>query len=406
MEPCTRLDQVNLYDPDVWVDGVPHHMFDYLRANHPVYRHPMPDYPGAYWAVTRHADVVFMSKNPKLFSSAQGTNIEHYEGDALTMLQTLLINMDPPQHNKYRKLVRKGFTPRMVAAMERGVRAVTTKILDQIAHKGECDFVTDVAAELPLQVIVEMMGVPQEDRHMIFELSNRLIGFDDPEFTTSKEDGQMAAAQMYGYAHQLADKRRIEPMQDLVTVLLDAELDGEKLTEQEFDSFFLILNVAGNETTRNLTAHGMYNLMTHPDQQQRLADDPSLMSTTVEEMLRYSPPVSYFRRTATQDLELHGQQISKGDMLAMYYPSVNRDEDVFEDPHRFDITRSPNNHLSFGIGEHFCLGASLARLEIRVLFEEIMQRFPDMRLAGPVRRLRSNFLAGIKSMPVEFTPEH
>jgi cholest-4-en-3-one 26-monooxygenase len=262
-----------------------------------------------------------------------------------------------------------------------------------------------VAAELPLQVIIELLGVPLADCHRVFDWSNRLIGFDDPEFQTSMEDGKIAASELWAYANQLALERRQRPCEDLVSVLMQAEVDGERLSEMEFDSFFLLLSVAGNETTRNLIAGGMLALIEHPAERARLLADPVLLPRAVEEMLRWVSPVIHFRRTATRDTELRGQTIRAGQKVVLFYPSANRDDAVFPEPERFDVSRTPNEHLAFGIGEHFCLGASLARLEIRVMFEELLGRLPDMELAGPVRRLRSNFINGIKRMPVRFTPE-
>jgi cholest-4-en-3-one 26-monooxygenase len=287
------------------------------------------------------------------------------------------------------------------------VREIATNIIDSVASRGSCDFVTEVAAELPLQVIAEMVGVPHEERHKIFDWSNRLIGFDDPELTTSMEDGGQAAAQLFMYAHELAAQRRNEPRDDLVSVLVRAEVDGEVLSEPAFDAFFLLLVVAGNETTRNLISGAMQAFMEHPEQRQRLIDDPSQMTIAVEEMLRWVSPVMYFRRTAQRDTEIRGQKIREGEKVVMYYPSGNRDEDVFGNTAgTFDVTRSPNPHIAFGGGgHHFCLGASLARLEIRVMFEELFRRLPDIAPAGPANRLRSNFINGIKHLPVQFAPE-
>jgi cholest-4-en-3-one 26-monooxygenase len=279
-------------------------------------------------------------------------------------------------------------------------------IVDAVALKGECDFVTEIAAELPLRVIAEFLGVPQEDRFKVFELSNRLIGFDDPEFTHSFHDGKVAAMEMYLYAQQMAEQRRGRPGTDLTSVLLQGEVDGQHLSESEFNAFFLLLAVAGNETTRNLISGGMLALIEHPEQRARLLADMTLLPTAVEEMLRWVSPVMHFRRTATRDTEIRGQQIATGDKVVMFYPSANRDEEVFPDGDRFNVARTPNDHLAFGIGEHFCLGSNLARLEIRIIFEELLTRLPGMELAAPAERLRSNFISGIKRMPVRFTPEH
>jgi cholest-4-en-3-one 26-monooxygenase len=275
-----------------------------------------------------------------------------------------------------------------------------------VAARGECDFVTDIAAELPLQVILELMGVPVDDRHLIFEWSNRLIGFDDPDYQTTPEEGRAAATEMFMYANQLAVDRKRSPQRDVISTLLQAEMDGEALTETEFDAFFVLLSVAGNETTRNLISGGMLALIEHREERRKLQADSSLMGTAVDEMLRWVTPVMYFRRTVTKGTTIRGQRIREGDKVVMYYGSGNRDEDVFTDGDVFDVTRNPNPHITFGPGgAHFCLGASLARLEIRVMFEELLRRLPDIESAGPVRRLRSNFIAGIKQMPVRFTPE-
>jgi cholest-4-en-3-one 26-monooxygenase len=312
--------------------------------------------------------------------------------------------MDPPLHTKYRRLVNLGFSPKMVNRLEPAIRKMANEIIDRVAARGECDFVVDVAAELPLQVIVEMMGVPQEDRHRVFDWSNRMIGYDDPEYMTSMEDGHLAAMEMFQYAQELAESRRADPKDDLATVLTQAEVEGEKLTESQFNNFFLLLMVAGNETTRNTIGGGMLALCEHPDQRRRLLADRALMPTAVDEIIRWVAPVMAFVRTATRDLELHGQKVREGDRLTIWYPSANHDEDVFPDGDTFDVGRTPNDHLGFGIGPHFCLGANLARLEIRIMFEELLRRLPDIELAGPVSRLRSNFIGGFKHMPVRFTP--
>jgi cholest-4-en-3-one 26-monooxygenase len=397
--------EFDLYSPDTWRNGVPHEALTWLRREDPVHFHKEPEGPG-YWAITRHADIIRISKDPRTFSSWLGaTNIEDRETHDLAITRTLMVNMDPPHHGKYRRLVRSGFTPQRVATLEPHVRELAAEIIEKVASKGECDFVTEIAAELPLLVIAELMGVPIEDRHRIFDLTNRLIGFDDPEFQTSMEDGRIAAAEMWAYAQELGDLRRESPRDDLISTLVHAEVDGEGLSHQQFNNFFLLLAVAGNETTRNLMAGGMLTLMEHPDQRQRLLDDPGLIPTAVEELLRWVSPLIYFRRTATRDVELRGKKISEGEKVALYYTSANRDEEVFDEPFTFDVGRGDNHHLAFGIGEHVCVGAHLARLEARVMFEELLRRLPDMELAAPVKRLRSNFINGIKEMRVRFTPE-
>ncbi len=401
-----KLAEVDLISPDIFVEGVPHETFKLLRAQAPVFFHAEPQGPG-FWALTKYDDVVAVSMDSATFSSARrGTNIADPPNGALAVIQTMMLNMDPPRHTKHRRLVNKGFTPKMIHAMEPHVRQIATQIIDAVARKGECDFVMEVAAELPLQVIVEMMGVPVADRHQVFEWSNRMIGFDDPEYAASNEDGKLASLEMFAYANQLAVERRWLPRDDLVSVLMEAEVDGDKLTEGQFDAFFLLLAVAGNETTRNLISGGMLALMEHPQERARLQADASLMPTAVEEMLRWVTPVIYFRRTASRDTVIRGQTVREGDKVVMYYVSANRDEEAFAEADRFDVGRTPNDHVAFGAGgTHFCLGANLARLEIRILFEELLRRLPDMAPAGPVQRLRSNFISGIKHMPVRFTPE-
>ena len=395
----------DIFDPEIYVAGVPHDAFRVLRAERPVSFHPEPADGRGFWAITKYHDVVQISKDPGTFSSYKGgTNIPDYPPDSLDVIRMLMLNMDPPQHNKFRRLTSTGFTPRMIARMEEYIRRAARTIVDEVIESGQCDFVTKIAAELPLQVIADIMGVPQEDRHLVFDWSNRLIGFDDPEFQTSLEDAQVAAAEIWGYANNLAEGRKGQQGKDLVTVLVNAVIDGEQLTEMEFDAFFLLLAVAGNETTRNLISGGMLALFEHPQQRARLMADPTLIDTAVEEMLRWVTPVIHFRRTATRDVELRGEQIKEGDKVVLYYTSANRDEEVFTDPQVFDVGRTPNDHLAFGIGQHSCLGLNLARLEIKVMFEELLRRMPDLELDGKVRRLRSNFINGVKEIPVRFTP--
>ena len=400
-----RLSEVELHDPAVYERGVPHEAFRLLRAEAPVHFHHEPGGRG-FWVVSKYDDIVTVGKDPGRFSSHRGgTNIPDYPPEDLSTIQMLMLNMDPPQHNKFRRLVSQGFTPRMVGQLEKRIHDVTRGIIDKIADKGECDFVRTVAAELPLQVIAEILGIPLEDREKVFDWSNRLIGFDDPEFQTSLDDGKQAAFEMWQYANELGEGRKGQKGEDLVTVLLNAEVDGVGLTEMEFDAFFLLLSVAGNETTRNLISGGLLALLENPEQRKRLIADPSLIPSAVEEMLRWVTPVMYFRRTATRDTELRGVKIKENDKVCVYYTSANRDEDVFPDGDRFDVGRTPNEHLAFGVGQHFCLGTSLARLEIRAMFEELLRRLPDIELAGGVRRLRSNFINGYKQIPVRFTPE-
>jgi cholest-4-en-3-one 26-monooxygenase len=291
----------------------------------------------------------------------------------------------------------------MITRMEDHIRDLTNELLDSAIAKGECDFVVDVAAELPLLVIAELIGVPVEDRHKIFEWSNRMIGSEDPEYSIADEEVFAAQVEMFMYAGGLAEERRKEPRDDIMTALLNAEVDGDRMSDMDFNLFFMLLSVAGNETTRNAIAHGMDAFLDNPDQYRLLVEDPSRIDSATEEILRWASPVMYFRRNATEDVEIRGSQIKEGDKLSIWYVSANRDEEVFEDPFRFDIGRDPNPHIAFGGGgPHFCLGANLARMEIRVLFEELVKRVPRVESLGDADRLRSNFIAGIKHLPVRF----
>jgi cholest-4-en-3-one 26-monooxygenase len=399
--PPTSLDEIDLVNPDTFLEGRHHAFFRLLRKQAPVFRHPEPDGPG-FWALTRYEDVVQVSMDPVTFSSARkGVNIHDVPADGMALLSGMLLYQDPPKHTVYRRIVSKAFTPRVINALEPRVRKMAAGIIAAAAGKGSFDFVSEIAAELPLMVILEMLGVPVEDRRMVFDWSNKMIGFDDPEYAQGNETGREAAAQMFMYANSLAVSRKREPRDDVISTLVRAEVGGQALTETEFDAFFLLLAVAGNETTRNLISGGMLALIEHPEQRRRLLRDPSLVSTAVEEMLRWVSPVVYFRRTVTRDTQIRGVPIPEGDKVVMYYGSANRDEDVFESSETFDIARDPNPHVAFGPGgTHFCLGAGLARLEIRVMFEELLARLPAVELAGPVERLRSNFISGIKRMPV------
>jgi cholest-4-en-3-one 26-monooxygenase len=400
------LEDVNLADSGNFVAAVPHDMFEVLRREAPVWFHPGNDLVEGFWCIVKYADLVELSRDPGHASSELGGITLHDASDEdLELQRQMMLMMDPPKHTKLRKLVNKGFTPRMIGQLEEHIRDVARSIVDGVAKRGECDFVVDVAAELPLQVIVEMMGVPDEDRHKIFDWSNRLIGSEDPEYNVSRDEAIGAATEMFMYSTELAAAKREKPGDDIISTLLQAEVEGNRLTDTEFNLFFQLLSVAGNETTRNLISNGMHFLFEHPDQREKLAADRSLLPGAIDEMLRYASPVMYMRRTAPETFDLRGQTIRAGDKIALWYISANRDEDVFEDPHRFDVTRSPNEYVAFGGGgPHFCLGANLAKLEIRVMFEELLDRLPDIELAGDVQRLRSNFINGIKHMPVKFTP--
>jgi cholest-4-en-3-one 26-monooxygenase len=402
-----QLSDIDLLDRDRFTQGIPHEWFTFLRREAPVYHHPEPGGPG-FWVLTKYDDVVSVGRDGTTFSSQQSRGgVVLLEGptDGSQAFEggNLMLTMDAPEHTRYRKLVNHGFTPRRVAALEPHIRDLANGIIDEVIEAGECDFVVDVAAELPLQVIAEMVGVPHEDRHKLFEWSNRLVGSEDPEYIVTDTEIQAAQVEMFMYANELAAERRANPRDDIMTALLEAEVDGDRLTEMDFNLFFMLLTVAGNETTRNSISHGMQALLDHPAEYEALVKDPTLINPATEEILRWASPVMFFRRNVTTDTEIRGQQIKAGDKVSIWYVSANRDEDVFDDPFRFDIRRDPNDHVAFGGGgPHHCLGANLARMEIRVLFEELTRRVATVERAGPAELLRSNFIGGIKHLPVRF----
>ncbi len=399
------LDDIDLTDEDVWAERIPHDQFAFLRANAPVFRHPgntlgervIAD----FWAVTRHADVQTVNRDTTLFSSEQrGVMVSEPDEETSAQFRTML-DTDPPAHTRLRRLVNRGFTPRMVTRFEEHYAQLTAELLAKAVAQGTFDFVTDVAAELPLMAIAELLGVPVEDRHKLFDWSNKLVGNSDPEYVGSADDALTAATELYVYFNLLGEERRANPQDDIISKLI-TEVEGDALGPHEFETFCLLLTVAGNETTRNATSHGMHALLEHPEQMQKLRDNPELLDPAIEEILRWASPVIHFRRTATADCEVGGQAIAEGDALVMYYTSANRDEAVFDDPATFDITRDPNEHIAFGGGgAHHCLGANLARLELQIIFRELLRSTRSIELAGDVDRLRSNFINGIKHMPVE-----
>jgi cholest-4-en-3-one 26-monooxygenase len=400
------IEGIDLLDLDRFARGEHHEMFRRLRADDPVYWHPDPD-GGGFWNLTRHADVVMANRGYQHFSSARaGTMLWDYrsEGD---FSQSLMLNQDPPNHTRYRFLVNRGFTPRSIAALEAHLQLRARLIVDAVIERGSCDLVNDLTAELPLQAIAEMIGVPQADRSQLFDWTNRMIGADDPEFAADNPDEVMAASvELFAYVDGLAAQRAVEPQDDILTNLVTAEVEGDKLSQLEVDAFMLLLSVAGNETTRNTTVHGIHALLSNPDQLALLKSDfEGYLPTAMEEMLRWASPVLYFRRTAMHDTEIGGKAIKEGDRVLLWYISANRDEAEFDDPYTFDITRHPNRHVAFGGGgPHFCLGANLARLEMRLIFTEILTRLDDLQLAGDPVPLRSNFVGGVKHLPVTWTP--
>lgn len=402
--------RIDLKNPDLYTEGVPHDVFAELRRNCPVYRQDEEDGPG-YWAVTRHADVTAVSRDSTTFSSALGTTqIDEFDAETRRKQAAMLVNLDPPEHTRLRQLVSRGFTPRAVRTLEGHIRGICNRVVDDLVERGRdgavVDFVPVAAAPLPLEVIAALLGAPGEDVDRLCDWSDRMIGFDDPEYGNTRADGELAAAEIFLYANEIAAARRAEPRDDIVSRLVRPDENGDTLTEMEFDMFFVLLVVAGNETTRNAAAGGMQAFVDHPEQWRRLQAEPELAAGAVEEILRWVTPVIGFRRTPTCPATIGGQPVEAGDKVVVYYPSANRDEDVFEDPHVFDIGRTHNPHVAFGgTGVHFCLGAHLARLELRILFETLARRIERVEPAGPVRRLRSNFVNGIKSMPVRVYPK-
>jgi cholest-4-en-3-one 26-monooxygenase len=405
MSTVAGVAPVDLSDSRSYVAAVPHAWLAHLRRHDPVHWQDEPGGPG-FWAVTRYEDCVTVNRDYERFSSAaQGTMPFELGADEIAQQSLMMLNMDPPLHTRYRRLVNKGFTPRMVRDLEQSIHRSTDAIIDSVIETGEADFVTQLSAELPLQVIAELLGVPHEDRHRMFDWSNRMVGSEDPEYQAQAEMALTAAMELYAYAAELFGKKRIDPRADLMSVLTGVEFEGEGLSDLELELFFLLLTVAGNETTRNLMSGAMHAFFQHPAQWQRLLDDRSLLPSAADEMLRFVSPVMNFRRTAMCDVELSGTTIAAGDKVVFFHTSANRDEDVFTDPDTFDIGRDPNPHMAFGAGgPHFCLGANLARMEIRVMFEHLLDRMPDIRPDGAVQRLQSQFINGVKHLPVAFTP--
>ncbi len=394
-------------DPDLYSRRVPAEELAELRRSAPVWWNAQRrgasgfDDEG-YWVVTRHADVVEVSRDSDVYSSWENTAIiRHKEGitrEQIELQRLVLLNIDPPQHTKLRGIVARGFTPRAIGNLRQALSARAERIVQAALAEGTGDFVTDVACELPLQAIAELLGIPQEDRRKIFTWSNDMIGYDDPEYDG---DAPTAAAELIGYSMVMAQERRGCPRDDIVTKLVNAQVDGGELSPDEFGFFVILLAVAGNETTRNAISHGMLAFLDHPDQWELYrAGRPE---TAVDEIVRWATPVTVFQRTALADTTLGGQQIRKGQRVGLFYRSANFDEEVFSHPERFDVLRSPNPHLGFGgSGAHFCLGANLARLEMDLIFRAIADSMPAIRKAGDAVRLRSGWLNGIKKLPVSY----
>jgi cytochrome P450 len=392
---------VDIYDPDAYVHAAPHAVFAELRRTQPVYFQEMTGEPG-YWAVLKHADVVHVSKEPNLFSASEGgVVLENLDPAQLEMMRNMLLAMDPPRHVDYRRPLAPSFKARVIAQMEGRIRTICREIMAKAAEQRDVEFVHDVTSTLPSRVIGELMGLPEKDLPFIHRCAEMNTSGQDAEYASDISQGTIDMAM---YAIEFAARRRAEePREDLTTLILGMEFAGEHMNDIDFGSFFVQLVTAGNDTTKTMLASGLLALLQHPDQFAELRADASLVHGTVEEILRWANPLHYFRRTATADTMLRDVQINAGDKVAMYYTSANRDEDVFEDPDRFDIHRDPNPHLSFGIAEHFCLGVHLARLEGNVFFQELLATFPTIELTGDPRRVRSNLNNALKSLPVRLT---
>jgi methyl-branched lipid omega-hydroxylase len=412
MTTSLPADEIALATPEFWLQPEEDRnaAFATLRRDRPISFHEEFDYgeglpPGpGFWALTRYDEVRQASRHPDVFSSGRGVNI----GDLPVEISEFfgsMIAMDAPRHTKLRGIVSRGFTPRAIGSVEGYVRDKAAEIVDRVAPKGECDFVTEIAAALPLEIICDMMGIPREDRQRVFELTNTILGVGDPEYGVTLESLVAAGGELYQYAFALGEDRLANPTDDITSSLMHAEVEGERITAQEFGSFVVLLVVAGNETTRNAISHGMKALTDFPDQRRIWMEDfPGVAPTAVEEIVRWATPVIHFRRTATRDTELAGQRIAEGEKVVLWYVSANRDESHFAEPERFDVRRTPNDHLGFGAGgPHFCLGANLARREITVMFDELLHRLPDLEITGPPDRLQSAFIHGIKRMPCAFT---
>jgi cytochrome P450 len=397
----TVAPSIDLLAPSSFAGGQPHDVYRWLREHDPVHRHAEPDGPG-FWVLTRHADVKAVGRDADTFSSVPTIAIEDSEAFDIAGHQMMLM-MDPPRHTQYRRLLNHRFTPRGAGNLQERVEEMARRIVDAVIERGECDLVADVAGELPSFVVADLLGLPLDDGRRLYELTEII----HTSAAALPEGAQVAAInEMFTYATGVAQEKRARPGDDVSSVLLQSEVDGCPLDDIDFNLFFLLLVDAGGDTTRNLVAGGMLTLFEQPDERARLAGDlDRLLPTAMDEMLRWVSPVVYMRRTATRDTEIGGQTISAGDKVVMYYGAANRDASVFADPERFDVGRTPNDHVAFGGGgPHFCLGAHLARLEIAAMFRQIMTRLPDLRPAGPVEWLPSNFISGPKHMPVQFTP--
>ena len=416
----TVVEDINLLDLGIFERGEAHEAFRVLRREAPVHWNPGNDLQRGFWSLLKYDDIKFVSSHPDLFISSKGItgpglrDPDSHPNAGAQPGGVSIITMDPPRHVKMRRLVNRGFTPRAVNAMEPRIREMTRRLLDRLGDRSECDFVLEIASRLPLAVICGLMGIPEQDWPLMFALTNQVLGSADPEYqadvVSADQRGTIEASlqtsmdgrrKMIAFFGGLLNERRKHMGDDLVSVLLESEVDGERLDEVDILAFCFLLVLAGNETTRNAISGGLLVLCENPSERARLQADMTLLDSAVDEILRWTSPLHHMSRRATADVEIRGRTIGAGDSVLMWYPSANRDEDIFEDPYRFDITRKPNDHLAFGHHEHFCLGAGFAKKEMRVMFEELFARYPEIQLNGEPARLRSNFINGIKRMPVQ-----
>jgi cytochrome P450 len=386
-------------------NGYPHPEWTWLRRHAPVFWYDRPNV-DPFWVITKHADIIEIGKQPSIFLNAPRLAVFTNEFPPPTEAESRhLLNMDPPEHARYRRVTSGWFTPRTIRGMEEKVRRVTAEVLDDAAEKSEGDFVSDISARITIAVIAEMLGVPRSDWQLLFRWTNEIIAPQDPEFqkgSTAKETIDRARLELFTYFHDLSEQRRAQPSDDIVSVVANGEVNGAPLPPVELLSYYFLLVVAGNETTRNAMTGGMLALLENPGEWEKLRRRRELVDCAVEETVRWTTPVIQFARTATRDYTLRGTVIRQGQAVCLFYPSANRDEEVFADPFAFRVDRSPNPHLAFGMGEHVCLGAHLARLELRCAFAALLDRLEHCELAGPVARMRSSFVGGIKRAPMRW----
>ncbi len=410
--PAAKPIEPDLIHPETYVrHGYPHDVWTELRRRSPVHWIER-DSGDSYWAITKHADIMHVGKSPELFASGPGIFVEFEdrpEGEDRFEPPPTLIAMDPPKHGKYRKLISKRFTPGALRRMHSDIERIAKKIVDELLESGDegtVDFVEKVAAPLPIAVIAWLLGVPESDWNLLFDWTNRTIGAGDPEYQkegeTAAETGNAATIELFTYFTKLVEEKRKNPADDLVTLFANAEVDGKKLEPMDVLAWCFIIVVAGNETTRNATSGGMLALIEHPDQMRLVQRDPTLLKPTIEEILRWTSPIIHFARTATRDTEIRDQKIREGEKLSLFYGSANRDEEVFDRPFEFDVTRRPNRHLAFGVGEHFCAGAHVARLEMEIAYKYLLPRIQEIELAGPPERLHSALVGGVKHLPIRY----